>query len=166
MVAQRAGTVRSAQGPVVVADVGFEDCPHLDVLLIPGGPGTRGERFNEQLLGWLADRSATAELTTSVCTGSLLLASAGVLDGRRATTNKLAFDYVAETRPAVTWVREARWVDDGEVITSSGVSAGMDMTLHLISRLVDVETSERLATGTEYEWHRDSTRDPFANLSD
>jgi transcriptional regulator GlxA family with amidase domain len=162
LVAEQAGPVASAQGPRAVADHGFVDCPHLDVVLVPGGIGTRDEAENPTLLGWLGRRAAEAEVVTSVCTGAALLARAGVLDGKRATTNKAFFQWVADQGPKVTWVRAARWVEDGKFATSSGVSAGIDMALAVIARLVGREVSENVARAMEYEWHTDATWDPFA----
>ena len=162
LVAEHAGPVASAQGPRAVADHGFADCPHVDVVLVPGGIGTRDEAENPALLGWLRRRAAEAEVVTSVCTGAALLARAGVLDGKRATTNKAFFQWVADQGPKVTWVREARWVEDGKFATSSGVSAGIDMALAVIARLVGREVSENVARAMEYEWHTDATWDPFA----
>jgi transcriptional regulator GlxA family with amidase domain len=162
LVAEQAGPVASAQGPRAVADHGFGDCPRLDVVLVPGGIGTREEAENPALLGWLGGRAAEAEVVTSVCTGAALLARAGVLDGRRATTNKAFFQWVADQGPNVEWVREARWVEDGKFATSSGVSAGIDMALAVIARLVGREVSENVARAMEYEWHTDATWDPFA----
>lgn len=162
LVAELPGPVASAQGVRALADYGFDECPHLDLLLVPGGFGTRREIGNAPLLGWLRARARDAELVMSVCTGSALLAKAGLLDGRRATTNKRAFDWVAEQGPKVEWVKRARWVEDGTWVTSSGVSAGMDMALAVVKRLFGEDISERVAHGTEYDWHRDSTWDPFA----
>ena len=162
LVAEEAGPVASAQGPRAVADHGFADCPKLDVMLVPGGIGTREEAENPALLGWLGGRAAEAEVVTSVCTGAALLARAGVLDGRRATTNKAFFQWVADQGPKVEWVREARWVEDGKFATSSGVSAGIDMALAVIARLVGREVSDNVARAMEYEWHTDATWDPFA----
>jgi transcriptional regulator GlxA family with amidase domain len=99
-------------------------------------------------LDWLVRRSADTAIVTSVCTGAALLARAGILDGRRATTNKRAFQWVVEQGPRVEWVREARWVEDGKFVTSSGVSAGINMTLAVIARLLGKETSERAATSS------------------
>ena len=161
-VAEEAGKIKSAQGAEVVAQYGFEDAPKLDIIMVPGGSGTFGELENETMLVWLKDRAAKAEITTSVCTGSAILAKAGVLDGKRATSNKHFFNLATEQSDKVDWVWEARWVDDGNVITSSGVSAGMDMALHLIKRLFGAATAEAIAEGTEYEWHEDGGRDPFA----
>jgi transcriptional regulator GlxA family with amidase domain len=162
--AASAGSVASAQGPRAVADYSLVDCPKLDALLVPGGPGTRREVSNEGLLEWLRRHSSEAEIVTSVCTGAALLARAGLLDGRRATTNKAVFGWVAEQGRAVQWIKQARWVEDGPFVTSSGVSAGIDMTLAVIARLVSNEVAERIALRMEYDWHRDASWDPFAKV--
>jgi len=162
VVAERPGSVTSAQGPQVVAAHAFESCPPLDLLLVPGGFGTRTEAENPELLAFLRERAPVADVTMSVCTGSALLAAAGLLDGRRATTNKMFFGEVADATPKVDWVREARWVEDDRYVTSSGVSAGIDMALAVIAGLYGEKTSEDLALATEYDWHRDATWDPFA----
>ena len=165
MVAQTAGPVKSAQGPKVVADYGFDDCPDLDLVLVPGGRGTIPQLTNKKILAWLGQRAEKAEITMSVCSGSALLAKAGLLDGRRATSNKQYFKFAVDQGPKVTWVKEARWVDDGNRVTSSGVSAGMDMALHVIARLYGAEAAQRIADGTEYQWHRDANVDPFAKFA-
>lgn len=163
-VAVHAGAVASAQGPKAIADFSFEDCPHIDILLIPGGVGTRREITNQALLESIIDRAGKAEIVTSVCTGASLLAKAGLLDGRSATTNKFSFKWVTEQGPKVNWVKQARWVDDGKFSTSSGVSAGIDMALSIIARVTGNETAETIATRMEYEWHRDAAWDPFAKI--
>jgi transcriptional regulator GlxA family with amidase domain len=163
-VAERPGPVTSAQGPRAIADHGFTDCPAIDILLVPGGMGTRREVSNGVLVDWISRQARGSETTTSVCTGAALLARAGVLDGRRATSNKRAFGWVAEQGPKVTWVRQARWVDDGNVVTSSGVSAGIDMALHLIGRIAGPAVRDDIATRMEYEWHSDDAHDPFAKI--
>ncbi|HXZ87861.1 MAG TPA: DJ-1/PfpI family protein [Candidatus Binataceae bacterium] len=164
MVAQQPGPVTSAQGPAAVAEYGFADCPHLDLLLVPGGIGTRREVENHLMISWLQERSRAAEIVTSVCTGAGLLARAGILDGRRATSNKRALDWVMSQGPKVNWVPQARWVEDGKFATSSGVSAGIDMALALIARISGNEVAERVAIAMEYDWHRDSAWDPFAKI--
>jgi transcriptional regulator GlxA family with amidase domain len=164
MVAAKAGSIASAQGPRAVAEFGFDDCPPLDVILVPGGIGTRREVGNDALISWLRARSETAELVTSVCTGAGLLARAGLLDGRRATTNKRSFAWVEGQGPHVNWVKQARWVEDGKFATSAGVSAGIDMALAIIARLVSLEKAEQAANAMEYEWHRDPGWDPFARI--
>lgn len=157
-----AGPVASAQGPGAVADVGRDGCPRLDLLLVPGGIGTRGAVDDAALMSWIRERAARAELVMSVCTGAGLLARAGVLDGHRATTNKLAFSWVESQGPKVEWVRRARWVRDGKLFTSAGVSAGMDMALAVIADLYGDATSTKVADIAEYEPHRDPDWDPFA----
>lgn len=161
LVAQEPGPVSSGQGPQAVAAHGFDDCPPLDLIMVPGGQ-VRAHLEDEHLIEFLRQRATDAELTTTVCNGSHLLAATGLLDGRRATTNKMLFSQIAADRPDVDWVPEARWVDDGDIVTASGVSAGMDMALHVIARLFGDEAAERLAQATEYEWHRDAAWDPFA----
>ena len=118
--ADRPGLVRSAQGPRVQADHGLDDCPPLDLLLIPGGIGTRTQVDNRPLIEWLQTRAEQLEVAMTVCTGTALLAQAGLLDGRRATTNKMFFAWPESTWPAVRWVREARWVEDREVLDLVG----------------------------------------------
>jgi putative intracellular protease/amidase len=160
-VAEQAGEVKSAQGPKAVAERSFEDCPALDMLLVPGGVGTIPQLGNEALLEFLRARSRSAEVTMSVCSGSALLAKAGVLDGRRATSNKQFFSLATGQSEKVDWVEAARWVEDGPVATSSGVSAGMDMAISVIARIWGAERAEQIATLTEFEPQRDPTHDPF-----
>lgn len=163
-VSQKKGEVASSQGPKLVADYALSDCPPLDLLLIPGGFGVKHVLGEKDTLAWIRERSATAELTMSVCNGASILAATGLLDGRPATTNKMFWDLAIAPGPKVNWVRQARWIDDGNIVTSSGVSAGMDMTLHVISRLFGEARAERSAQEIEYEWHRDPTWDPFAEM--
>jgi transcriptional regulator GlxA family with amidase domain len=165
MVAAEAGTVASVQGPKVVADYSFDNCPDLDLVLVPGGIGTLAELKDEKLHHWLQQRATKAEIVMSVCSGSAILAKAGLLDGHRATSNKQYFSFAAGQGPRVKWVKEARWVDDGDRVTSSGVSAGIDMALHVVARLYGEETAQKIADGTEYQWHKDPDKDPFAKFA-
>ncbi len=160
-VAEKAGPVASFQGPKSLAEYGFDDCPPLDLVLLPGGFGTIAQLGNEALLDFLRERGDAAQVTMSVCSGSAILAKAGVLDGLRATSNKQFFALATGQGEKVDWVTEARWVDAGKFVTSSGVSAGMDMALAVIERLFGSERAEEIAVLTEYEWHRDPTWDPF-----
>ena len=134
------------------------------MLLVPGGIGTRREVNNPVLLNWLKERSQQAELVASVCTGSALLAKAGVLDGLRATSNKLAFAWASSQSEKVQWQKQARWVEDGKVFSSSGVSAGIDMALAVIAKLVSQQAAEDAANFAEYTWQRDADCDPFASV--
>jgi transcriptional regulator GlxA family with amidase domain len=148
-----------------VADHSFDDCPDLDLVLVPGGFGTLAQLKNPRLVEWLQKRAERAEIVMSVCSGSALLARAGLLDGRRATSNKRYFSFAVAQGPKVQWVKEARWVDDGNRVTSSGVSAGIDMALHVVARLYGTDAAEKIANGTEYQWHRDPAKDPFARFA-
>ncbi|MBL7647581.1 MAG: DJ-1/PfpI family protein [Candidatus Hydrogenedentes bacterium] len=161
-VARKAGPVRSTQGVETVAQYGFDDCPPLQILMVPGGLGTLIALDDNELLDFLRARHTESEITTSVCSGSVLLARAGILDGHKATSNKLFFDRAVAQSSKVDWIREARWVDDGKVITSSGVSAGMDMALHLVRRLYGEARAQQIALGAEYIWNEDASNDPFA----
>jgi len=162
LVAEQAGPVANIHGTRVVADYGFDDCPELRCLVVPGGRGTRKQVDNPALLRFIAERAAQVEVLASVCTGAGLLAKAGALDGRSATGNKWSFAWVQQQGPQVRWVKQARWVQDGAVYTSSGMSAGIDMALSIIERFDCSEIAEKIALGAEYEWHRDPSWDPFA----
>ena len=164
MVAENSGEIASRQGPKSMADYDFNSKRQFDILLVPGGSGTRREVDNQVMLDWLQNQSMGAEYVTAVCTGSALLARAGILDGRKATTNKRAYDWATSQSDKVHWIKQARWIEDGKFFTSSGVSAGMDMSLGLIARLLGEDAAEQVATWTEYEWHRDSEWDPFAEV--
>ncbi len=162
MLAEKPGEIRSNQGPKGVADVALADASGFDIVLVPGGWGTRAGVQDAPFLAELRRLADEARYVGSICTGSALLAKAGILDGKRATSNTLAFDWVTTQGPGVTWVRQARWVEDGKCFTSSGVSAGMDMTLGLIQVIFGRETSLQIARWAEYTWHEDKTVDPFA----
>ncbi len=164
-VAPASGPVRSRQGQQVVAEYELHGCPEPDALLVPGGWGTRELVDDPRFIEWLAARGRDASLTMSVCTGAALIARAGLLDGRRATTNKLAFDWVRSQGPKVEWQTHARWIDEGEVVTSAGVSAGIDMALGVIARLVGEDRARLLADLAEYEWNRNPDHDRFATAA-
>ncbi len=162
VVAERKGPVRSSSGPCGVAEGTLATSGGFDVLLIPGGIGTRKEISNPGLLTELKRLAESSRIVATVCTGSLLLAATGLLDGRRATSNKRVFQFVRNHAPKVNWIAQARWVEDGHYFTSSGISAGMDMALAIISKLFGRERSLQIARRAEYEWHEDSSWDPFA----
>ncbi|MFZ0059271.1 MAG: DJ-1/PfpI family protein [Acidimicrobiales bacterium] len=162
LVGPAAGPVRSAQGQRVVAEVACHDAPAPEIVLFPGGIGTRRLVEDEPFLSWLAGWSREASYVTSVCTGSGVLAKAGLLDGYRATSNKRAFAWARQQSERVEWVAEARWVEDRDRWTSSGVAAGMDMALALLARLYGEPHASGVADRIELAWHRDATVDPFA----
>lgn len=152
----------SAQGAVIEASYSFEDAPQSDVLMVPGGMGTRKLVNDPATLAFVRMQHQHTSWTTSVCTGAAILARAGVLDGRRATTNKVAFDWVASQSAKVQWLGRARWVVDGKLVTSSGVSAGTDMALSLVTNLYGRGAAEEVAAVAEYVWNDDPYNDPFA----
>lgn len=161
-VAETCRQVTSRHGQSVKVDHTFADNLDYDLILVPGGPGTWNEIDNAKVLDWIRLASTKAEVVMSVCTGAALLAKAGVLENRAATTNKMEFDWVTQFGNNVDWQGRARWVGDGKLFTSSGVSAGMDMSLAVIEHLWDAQTAEESATHAEYVRQRDPDDDPFA----
>jgi putative intracellular protease/amidase len=162
LISQEGGAVKSAQGVSAVADYSFATAPQLDIMMVPGGVGTRTELNNEVMLNFLRKQNEKTQLTTSVCTGSAILAKAGLLKGHKATSNKNFFSLATSADPSVDWQGKARWVEDGKFITSSGVSAGTDMALGLIAKLYGKERASLLAHALEYQWSDDPANDPFA----
>ena len=133
-----------------------------DIFLIPGGPGTRTEVNNQSLITRIKKISEGSGYVMTVCTGSALLARTGLLNGRKATSNKKAFDWVTSFGEGVAWKRQARWTVDGTYYTSSGVSAGMDMTFGFLSDLHGSDFARHVAFEMEYHWQEDPSLDPFA----
>jgi transcriptional regulator GlxA family with amidase domain len=128
----------------------LSDCLQPDILLVPGGQGTRKEMHNPALIDWIKQASTTAELVLSVCTGALLLAKAGLLDGLAATTHHGAIDLLRQTAPNTTVHTDRRFVDNGRVICSAGIAAGIDMSLYVVARLLGREAAEKTANHMEY----------------
>lgn len=159
----------SFSGGMVKSRQGFrlETCPLSELepcslLLVPGGQGTRQLVGNKPFLTALAAWAAQVQTCLAVCTGSALLAAAGCLNALRATSNKKAFEWVKSVSPEVDWQPVARWVKDGKFYTSSGVSAGMDMTLGFIADAYGTALAEEAALHTEYVWQRNPEVDLFA----
>lgn len=143
--------VTAAKGLVVVPEHSYADVAPLDVLVYPGGRGTRAQLTDPDQLDWVRAQRRSVGLLTSVCTGSLVYAAAGQLAGRPATTHWQYLDQLAELDPSVTVRPDDRFVDDGDVITSAGVSAGIDMALHLIVRLSGPERAREVRRGIQYD---------------
>lgn len=154
IVAFKDGPVRARNGLSVNADYTIANCPQPDILIVPGGLGTRPLIKEGRLIEWIGETSKRSELTLSVCTGSLLLAKAGVLEGMKATTHHLAFDMLEKLSPGTTIVSEQRYVDNGHIITAAGVSAGIDMSLYVIGKIIGVEQAEKIALYMEYDWRK------------
>ncbi|MDO9407520.1 DJ-1/PfpI family protein [Patulibacter sp.] len=145
------GPVTCAKGLVVHAHHGFDDAPPLDVLVHPGGEGTRPQLDDEAHLAWVRRMRDEVPLMTSVCTGSLVYAAAGLLRDRPATTYHAALGLLAELDPSIDVRPDDRFVDDGDVVTSSGVSAGIDMALHLVDRLAGTARAQDVRRGIQYD---------------
>ncbi|MBA2564209.1 MAG: DJ-1/PfpI family protein [Gemmatimonadetes bacterium] len=151
-VSERAGPVHARNDLRVVPTHSFASCPPPEILVVPGGFGTRREMHNAALIEWLRSTSETAELVLSVCTGALLLAKAGLLSGLGATTHHGALGLLREIAPDADVRSESRYVDNGKIVLSGGVSAGIDMALHVVSRLLGEEQARETAAYMEYPW--------------
>jgi transcriptional regulator GlxA family with amidase domain len=143
--------IQCAKGLRVLADHSWDSAPKIDVLVYPGGRGTRPQLGDEAVRTWVRSIHEGARLTTSVCTGALVLADAGLLRGRAATTHWEDFDELLGIDGSIDAKREARYVDEGDVITAAGVSAGIDMALHLIIRLHSEDRAREIKRGIQYE---------------
>ena len=150
-------TVAAVEGPLLARNGlsvnprhTFADAPHIDLLLIPGGQGTRPLMHEPPVLQWIAEQSGKAELVLSVCTGSLLLAKAGLLKNQAATTHHTTLELLRQSAPATEVRENVRYVDNGRLITSAGVAAGIDMSFHVVEKLLGKEIAEKTARYIEY----------------
>ncbi len=144
------GSVRCAKGARVVADHSWDEHPPVDVLVYPGGEGTRPQLGDEEVRRWVRQIAEDAQVVTSVCTGSLVLADAGLLHGRRATTHWASLDHLGRLGTGIEVTGDERFVDAGDVVTAAGVSAGIDMALHLVARFAGVERAREVQKIIEY----------------
>jgi transcriptional regulator GlxA family with amidase domain len=151
-VAEKPGPVIARNGLSVNPHCTLADCPKTDIILVPGGMGTRKEMNNGPLIDWIRRRADGAELVLSVCTGALLLGKAGLFDRLDATTHHVGFDLLRETAPTATVHEDRRFVDNGRIITSAGIAAGIDMSLHVVERVLGGDAARATATHMEYPW--------------
>ncbi|WP_255558795.1 DJ-1/PfpI family protein [Horticoccus luteus] len=149
-VAPRADVVRARNGLRVVPDYALENCPPAEILVVPGGFGTRALLNDEAVIAWVRTRATGAEIVMSVCTGALVLARAGLLDGLRVTTHHEVLDTLRALAPAATVDANRRYHDNGRVLTAAGISAGIDGALHLVRRELGEAVAERTARYMEY----------------
>lgn len=155
------GTITSRQGiRVLTEDIQSDDCD--GILLIPGGQGTRSLVNDTKFIDKLSEMVLNTKYCLTVCTGSALLAKTGLLNHKKATSNKKAFEWVKSINPDVLWVEKARWVVDEKYYTSSGVSAGIDMALGFAAERFGVDKAQKIAEHIEYVWNPDPNNDPFA----
>ena len=161
---QEGGIVVSSQNvPILTRSMPELDSTHY-ILLIPGGIGTRELVKNEAFINQLKSLSRNAEYILTVCTGSILFSKTGLLDGKKATTNKRVFFWTKSESPEVIWIKKARWIKEGNIYTSSGVSAGMDMTLGFVADVLGYDVAKQQSIEMEYDWKEDSAWDPFSKL--
>jgi len=158
LVAESRDVVVATGGLRVLPDCTLGECPALDVLVVPGGWGTRRGFTDERLLGWIAERGRAAPLLTAVCTGSMLLGKAGLLSGRRATTHWRSLGWMRESFADVTVVDDEHVVEDGDVVTSAGISAGIDMALRVVTRLYGEKIGRETARHMEYPYPDSNAR--------
>jgi transcriptional regulator GlxA family with amidase domain len=136
----------------VQPDYSFTSAPQFDILIIPGGYGAENIEINNQsLIGWIQEQWKKAELTTSVCTGALLLAKAGLLNGKTATTHWMDIDRLEAEFPEVIVKHNVKFVDEQSIMTSAGISAGINMSFHIVGKLLGVEVAEATAKRMEYD---------------
>jgi transcriptional regulator GlxA family with amidase domain len=158
LVAERADPLVATGGLRVIPDATLESCPPLDILVVPGGWGTRQEISNQRVLTWIAERAKEVTTLTSVCTGAMLLGQAGLLDGRRATTHWRSLDWMRQSFPAVTVEDKLHVVEDNQVLTSAGISAGIDMALLVVARYFGEAVGRATARHMEYPFPDDNRR--------
>jgi transcriptional regulator GlxA family with amidase domain len=158
LVAEKNETVITTGNMKVIPDHTFDNCPRLDILCVPGGWGTRKELENPVMLDWLRTRAAEVELLTSVCTGSMLLGFAGLLDGHHATTHWRSLDWMRESFPAVSVEYDQHVVEDGALFTSAGISAGIDMALKVVTRYYGETIARATARHMEYPYPDNNSR--------
>jgi transcriptional regulator GlxA family with amidase domain len=158
LVAETRDVVVATGGLEVTPDCTLAECPPLDVLVVPGGWGTRALLEHRPILDWIGERGAAVPTLTSVCTGALLLGRVGLLDGRRATTHWRALDLLRDVAPRATVVEDLHVVEDGHVVTSAGISAGIDMSLRVVARIHGETIARETARHMEYPYPEDLRR--------
>ena len=158
LISERKGQVSAIGGLRFTPDVTIDDCPALDLLIVPGGWGTRKEVKNDTLLRWIADQAAKTRLTASVCTGSSLLGKAGLLDRREATTHWRAFDFLRDAAPTALIRQDVLFTLDDPIFTSAGVSAGIDLALRIVSHFFGAKIGQATARQMEYPYPQNDQR--------
>jgi len=143
----------------------MDEIQQKDIIVIPGGWGTRKLVSDTDFIRKLGSLASECEYVLCVCTGSALLSKTGLLDDRKATSNKISWEWVVNQNNNVKWIKKARWVVDGKYYTSSGVTAGIDMALGFIRDTISYEAAKKISSGLEYVWNEDKNHDPFSDKS-
>ncbi|CAI9391756.1 MULTISPECIES: DJ-1/PfpI family protein [Bacillaceae] len=151
-ISEKGGTILARNGLKIEADFSFEKHPDFDILVVPGGYGAEEiEMNNSVVINWIKEQSSQVEYMTSVCTGAFLLAKAGLLDERRATTHWMDIDRMEREFPKVQLIRNVKFVEEGQILTSGGISAGIDMSFHIVEKLCGKEVGRETARRMEYD---------------
>ncbi len=158
LVAERKELIETTGKMKVMADYDFDDCPPLHVLVVPGGVGVEQQLSNQRLVRWLCERASGSKIVSSVCTGALVLATAGILDGRRATTHWAYLDSMRKSFPQVSVESAFHVVTDGNIITSAGISAGIDMALTVVGQMFGEPVARATARRMEYPFPESNAR--------
>jgi transcriptional regulator GlxA family with amidase domain len=152
-VAETSDPVKTRNRLSVNPNYSIANCPKPDILLVRGGIGTRTQMHNPVLMDWIQQQAGVVELLLSVCTGALLLGKLGLLDGLPSTTHHTAFELLRQTAPRTTVLEDQRIVDNGQIILSGGISAGIDMALYVVTKLIGEAATQATITEMEYGWH-------------
>ncbi len=152
LVAETQRTFKAVNGLQVVPNYEISNCPNPDILVVPGGVGTRTQMNNQRLITWIQQVSDRAELVMSICTGARLLAKAGLLDGLEITTHHEAYDELRQIVPTAIVNERKRYIDQGKILTTGGISAGIDGSLYVVDKLLGREIARKTAIYMEYDW--------------
>ena len=152
-VSEDGAAVRSVNGLTALPDFGFDNHPPIDILVVPGGIGTRAAYKNEAVLDWVKSVAASAQIVMSVCSGARVLGAVALLDGQATVTHHSVIDHLRETAPAAIIDVEKRFTDNGKVMTSGGISAGIDLALHVVAKLYGQDVANKTIKYMEYgDW--------------
>lgn len=149
-ISEDGGAIKSVNGLIVIPDYSFSNHPKIDILIIPGGEGTKAEIKKKKVMEWVNKTQGSAEIMATVCSGARIPAVLGLLDGLEATTHQSVIDDVKKLAPNVTIDHTKRFIDNGKIMTSGGISAGIDLSLHIVKKLCGEDTAQKTMEYMEY----------------
>lgn len=149
-ISEDGGAIKSVNGLIVIPDYSFDNHPKIDILIIPGGEGTKNEIKKKKVMEWVNKTQGSAEIMATVCSGARIPAVLGLLDGLEATTHQSVIDDVKKLAPNVTIDHTKRFIDNGKIMTSGGISAGIDLSLHIVKKLCGEDTAQKTMEYMEY----------------